>query len=336
MARRIILLSLFLALGAGGAGYWWLHRNLESTDNAYVRADILPVMSRIQGQVVAIAVQDHQQVRAGDLLLVLDDGDQKLALAQAKAKLAGAEAELAHLASRRQAKQAQLKVAEAALAAADAERQRSGQQLSRLTNLAGKQYVAKDDLDAAELAYSAAQARYHQAQANLGAQQAELAVLDDEAPRLQAAVAQARAGLEQAQLNLGYTRIHASRDGTLASRQVQLGQAVAPGQRLMSLVAEQLWVDANFKETQVAAMAPGQTVEIRADALPGHSFAAKVTDLAGATGSEFALLPPQNATGNFTKVVQRLPVRLAFEDGQDLSVLKPGMSVIATIHTGAQ
>lgn len=333
MSKRFIFLVLLVLVAVAGGAWWWHLQGRESTDNAYVKADILPVMSRINGTVSKILVADNAQITKGQPLLQLDASDAKVAVSKATAELTKAQAVLAHLVDREQAQQALVSAAKASSKAAAAELQRAEQQYQRLAKLSSKQYVSKDDLDAAQLARDAAQARLAQAQAQHASQQAQLAVIEGEKPQLQAQVAAAQASVEQAKLNLSYTTLYASRAGEMTSRQVQLGQSVAPGARLMSLVTKPLWIDANFKETQVAKMAVGQAVNITADTLPGKVFKGHVQSFAGATGSEFALLPPQNATGNFTKVVQRLPVRIAFDQGQDLQPLRPGMSVVVTVFT---
>lgn len=333
MSKRIIFLLVVVALAAGGGAWWWLHQGQETTDNAYVKADIVPVMSRINGTVTQILVADNQKVTAGTPLIQLDPRDYQVALAEAKADLAEQQSVLDHLVDRQNAQQTLVESAQASFDAANAELKRAQQQVDRLSRLSGKQYVSQDDLDAAELNRDAAKARLAQAKAQIASEQAQLQVILGEQPQLQATVDAAKAKVEDAELQLSYTTITAPRDGFVTSRQVQLGQTASPGARLMSLVTPKIWVEANYKETQVAGMKIGQQVDIVADAKSGVTFKAHVESFAGATGSEFALLPPENATGNFTKVVQRLPVRLAFDNGQDLSVMRPGMSVLATVHT---
>ncbi|WKE65503.1 HlyD family secretion protein [Gallaecimonas kandeliae] len=333
MSRRILFLLVLVVLGIGAGAWWWLHKGQETTDNAYVKADIVPIMSRINGTVTAILVEDNQQVKAGTPLLRLDPSDYQVALTQAQAAQAQQQAVLDHLVDRQQAQQTMVQSAKASRDAADAELKRAEQQASRLSRLSGKQYVSADDLDAAKLARDATKARLAQAQSQIATEEAQLAVILGEKPQLEALLAAAKAKVEEAKLQLSYTTIVAPRDGMVTSRQVQLGQSAAPGARLLSLVTPHIWVEANYKETQVADMKVGQPVDVEADALSGVKFKGHVESFAGATGSEFALLPPQNATGNFTKVVQRLPVRIAFDAGQDLSVMRPGMSVLARVHT---
>ncbi len=329
---RILIVLAVVALAAGV--WWWMHQGREETDNAYIKADIVPVMSRVSGSVQDIAVAENQAVTKGELLIQLDPAPFQAQVDQAAALLAQASANLAHLDERVEAQKALVEAATASVAAAKADWQRTGQQLDRLKQLQGKQYVAQDDLDAAELNRTASLARLNQARAQLASQEANLISLQGEQPQLQAAVDKAAADLKSAELSLQYTSLLAARDGVVTSQQVQLGQMVSPQLRLFSLVTQPVWIYANFKETQVADIRVGQSVEIHVDALDGKVFKGKVDSFFAATGSEFALIPPQNATGNFTKVTQRLPVKIVFDDGQDLSLIRAGMSVIVTVITG--
>lgn len=333
MSKQQKLSALLVILLLAGGYWWWWHQGREDTDNAYVKADIVPVMSRIQGTVTATPAPANRLVAEGDVLLQLDPALYQAKLAEAEAVQAEAEARLVHLADRENAQQSQIVAARASVAAADAEWRRTVQQADRLLQLMGKQYVSQDDLDAAELNKAAAQARLNQAKAQLAAQQANLVTLSGEKPQLAADVAKAAAAVQRAQLELDYTTIRAPRAGIVTSRQVQVGQSVEPGIRLLSLVTEPIWVYANFKETQVADMAVGQAVDIHVDALGGKVLKGHIDSFFAATGSEFALLPPQNATGNFTKVIQRLPVKILFDDDQDLSAVRPGMSLEVTVFT---
>ncbi|MAD45325.1 MAG: hemolysin D [Oceanospirillaceae bacterium] len=333
MPKKVRVLIVLAVVAIAGGVWWWMHQGLEETDNAYVKADILPVMSRVQGSVLNIAVTENQAVSAGDLLVQLDPAPYQARVAQAQALLDQARANLNHLSEREEAQKALVTAAEASVAAARADWQRTGQQLDRLKQLRGKQYVSQDDIDAAELNRDASRARLNQARAQLASQKANLVSMQGEKPQLSAAVDKAAADLTSAELNLAYTGLRAARDGVVTSQQVQLGQMVSPELRLFSLVTQPLWVYANFKETQVADIRAGQAVDIEIDALPDTVFKGKVDSFFAATGSEFALIPPQNATGNFTKVTQRLPVKIVFEEGQDLSQIRAGMSVIATVFT---
>ncbi|WP_430461748.1 HlyD family secretion protein [Thalassolituus sp. LLYu03] len=328
--KLIAVLSLVVV----GGGIWWLwHQGREDTDNAYVKADILPVMSRVAGTLLATPAPANRLVQQGDVLLELDPAVYQTRLGEARAVRAQAEASLNHLSDRENAQKAQVSAAQASVAAADAEWRRTVQQTDRLLQLQGKQYVAQDDLDAAELNKAAAAARLNQAKAQQSAQQANLVTIAGERPLMEAALAQAKAAEARAELELSYTQIRAPRAGVATSRQVQVGQSVEPGIRLMSLVTEPVWIYANYKETQVAVMKAGDEAEISVDAIKGKTFKGHVDSFFAATGSEFALLPPQNATGNFTKVIQRVPVKILFDEGQDLTGIRPGMSLEVTVFT---
>ena len=333
MTKQHKLIAVLSLVVIGGGIWWWWHQGREDTDNAYVKADILPVMSRVAGTLLATPAPANRWVEKDDVLLELDPAVYETRLAEARALRAQAEANLAHLSDREEAQKAQVTAAQASVEAADAEWRRTVQQDNRLQQLKSQQYVSQDDLDAAEVNKDAAQARLNQAKAQLRAQQANLVTIAGERPVLAAALEQAKAAEGRAELELSYTQIRAPRAGFATNRQVQVGQSVEPGIRLMSLVTEPVWIYANFKETQVAAMAVGNKADIKVDAIDGTTFKGHVDSFFAATGSEFALLPPQNATGNFTKVIQRVPVKILFDDGQDLSGVRAGMSLEVTVFT---
>lgn len=333
MTKQHKLIAVLSLVVIGGGIWWWLHQGREDTDNAYVKADILPVMSRVAGTLIDTPAPANRWVEKDEVLLELDPALYETRLAEARALRAQAEANLAHLSDREEAQKAQVTAAQASVAAADAEWRRTVQQDNRLQQLKSQQYVSQDDLDAAEVNKDAAQARLNQAKAQLRAQQANLVTIAGERPVLAAALEQAKAAEGRAQLELDYTHIRAPRAGFATNRQVQVGQSVEPGIRLMSLVTEPVWIYANYKETQVAAMTVGDKAEIHVDAIDGVTFTGHVDSFFAATGSEFALLPPQNATGNFTKVIQRVPVKILFDDGQDLSGVRAGMSLEVTVFT---
>ncbi|HYU90967.1 MAG TPA: HlyD family secretion protein, partial [Gemmatimonadales bacterium] len=284
-----------------------------STDNAQVDGHIVPILPKVGGYVLEVRTDENRSVKAGDTLVVLDDRDYKARLGQAEADLAVA---LAGVSNRARVGQAEAQVAQAQ---ANAEKARAD--LERIKPLAEKDIVPKQALDAAEAAARAADA-------GLAAAQAALLGAD-------ARVAAARAARDQAALNLSYTRITAPAEGVVSKKSVELGQLVQPGQPLMSLVPlSDVWITANLKETQTANVTPGDPVDFTVDAYGGRHFKGHVESLAPATGARFSLLPPDNATGNFTKVVQRIPVRIRL-DGQNDPVrpLRPGMSVAVTITT---
>jgi membrane fusion protein (multidrug efflux system) len=314
--RRIITLAglgvLLLGLAGLGAKKFIWSRSHVSTDDAQVDGDILPILPKVGGFVASVRVQDNQPVRAGDTLIVIDDRDFRARLQQAEANLAIA---LANAGSDRRTGQA-----DAAVQQADARASKAHADLDRLTPLAARGIVSSQQLDAA-------QAAARSADAALAAARAALRGAD-------AHVAAARAQREQAALELSYTRILAPSAGIVSKKDVEVGQLVQPGQPLMSVVPVQdVWITANLKETQVQDVRPGEPVAFSVDAYPGRQFRGHVESLAAATGARFSLLPPDNATGNFTKVVQRLPVRIAPGEDDPEHPLRPGMSVVVTIRT---
>ena len=316
----------------------------ESTDNAQVDGHIVPVLAKVGGYVTTVLVQDNDSVRRGQTLVRIDDSEYRMRVTQAEADLAAAQstaggrlftgqsqAALATATGNRSAADAQIQ-------AALANQQKANSDLARMRDLVAKQIVSAQQLDAAQAAAAAAaadvEALQRQASAAGGAvQNAQAGV------RLAQAKVQAQqAALDNAKLQLSYTDVTAPETGTISKKQVEVGQLVQPGQTMMSIVADTgTWVTANFKETQLNKMHVGQPVTIEIDAYPGQVVEGKVQSLSGATGARFALLPPDNATGNFTKVVQRLPVRIAITKGLGPTrPLRPGMSVVAHVETKSQ
>jgi membrane fusion protein (multidrug efflux system) len=305
--------AALLGLLGFGAKRWWFARSHVSTDNAQVEGHIIPILPKVGGFVAEVRVRENQAVRAGDTLVVLDDRDFRARLAQTEADLA---ALLATVSSRTRVGQA-----EAAVAQAQANALKARADLARLEPLAAQDIVSKQQLDAVRAAAVAADAQ-------LAAAQAALVGAD-------ARVAASRAARDQAALQLSYTRIVAPSNGVVSKKSVEVGQLVQPGQPLMTVVPlDDIWVVANLKETETADVTPGDPAEITVDAYRGRVFRGHVESLAPATGAKFSLLPPDNATGNFTKVVQRIPVRIRLDAPNDsVQPLRPGMSVVATIQT---
>ena len=314
--RKVVfaLLGLaLLALIAGGVRKLIWARSHVSTDNAQVDGHILPILPKVGGFVTAVRVQENQAVTAGDTLVVLDDRDYRVRLQQAEADLAIA---LATVSSRQRVGQA-----DAAVRQAEANAQKAHADLDRVTPLASQGIVSRQQLDATQTAVRSADAA-------LAAAQAALLGAD-------ARVASARAARDQAALQLSYTRIVAAQGGIVSKKTVELGQLVQPGQPLVSVVPlEDVWLTANLKETEIANVTPGDSAEFTVDAYPGIQFRGHVESVSPATGARFSLLPPDNATGNFTKVVQRVPVRIRPDGPLDSAhPLRPGMSVDVTITT---
>ena len=313
--RRIFIIMgvVLLGLVAVGIRRWIYSLSHVSTDNAQVDGHIIPILPKVGGYVVEVRTDENRQVKAGDTLVVLDDRDYRARLAQAEADLAVA---LAGVSNRVRVGQAEAQVAQM-----QANAEKAHADLERIKPLAEKDIVPKQALDAAEAASRAADAA-------LAAAQAALLGAD-------ARVAAARAARDQAALNLSYTRLTAPSEGVVSRKSVELGQLVQPGQPLMSEVPlGDVWVTANLKETQTANVTPGDAVDFTVDAYPGRHVKGHVESLSPATGAKFSLLPPDNATGNFTKVVQRIPVRIRPDTKNDSAhPLRPGMSVVVTITT---
>ncbi|ACL62210.1 HlyD family secretion protein [Methylobacterium nodulans] len=334
--RRLIPLAALAALlGAGLYGrYWWeTGRFLETTDDAYVGGDVTVIASKVPGFVAAVAVGDNQRIRAGDLLLRIDDRDYRAALARAEAAVAGQDAALANLEATRALQRAVIAQARADLAASEAEAARTAFDLTRYRQLSANQYASEQRFQQAEADHKKAAAAVEKAHATLDAAERQLAVIDTQTRQVRAAREQARAEQDIARLNLGYTEVRAPVDGVVGNRSARTGSYATVGASLVSLVpADGLWVDANFKESQLARMRPGQRVSVVADVLPDETFSGHVESLAPATGAQFSILPPENATGNFTKIVQRVPVRIRLDgEGARLGKLRPGLSVTATV-----
>jgi len=338
LSRKRLLLSgaaLILAAGASWYGHdWWATgRFIESTDDAYVGGDITVIAPKVSGLIAEVAVTDNQAVHAGDLLVRLDDRDYRAALARAEAAIAGQQAGLANLDATSRLQAAMITEAQAGIAAADAEIARSRDDQIRYHQLSETAAASVQSFQKADATYKQAVAAGIRAHAALDAAQRQLEVIDTQKRQTAAALAGAVAERDAAQLNLGYTELRAPIDGIIGNRSAHLGAFAPIGAQLISLVpARGLWVDANFKESQLGRMRPGETAIITADVLPGEVFHGHVVSLAPATGAEFSVLPPENATGNFTKIVQRVPVRILLDgEASVLGRLRPGLSVTAGV-----
>ncbi len=330
--------SLIAAGVAGFGRYWWTTgRFIERTDDAYVGGNVTPLAPHVPGFVSQILVADNQYVKAGDLLVTLDDRDYQAKLARAKAAVQRQKATLDNLHAQYELQQSIIAQTEANLASTRAAAVFAGEEAARYHALAVSTYGSVQNDQKALAADQQAQAAVAAAEASLAAAKQKLAVLDTQIAETQADLAQAEADLNTAQLNLGYTEIRSPIDGYVGDRGAQIGAYVTTGTNLLSIVpAHGLWVDANFKEDQLAGMRAGLPATIVADVLPGHTFRGRVVSLAPATGAVFAVIPPENATGNFTKIVQRVPVRIAIADGDGtLGLLRPGLSVTASVDTRA-
>ena len=337
--KRLLLVGLALVIATGGTSfgrYWWTTgRFIEKTDDAYVGGNVTVLSPHVAGFVSQILVTDNQYVKAGDLLIRIDDRDYRAALAHADAEVQHAEAAIDNLRAQSDLQQSMIGQAEADLVAARAASVFAEQETARYRTLAVSTYGSVQNDQRAASAARQAVANVAAREATLAAAKQKLAVLDTEIGEAQATLAQAEADRDTARLNLGYTQIRAPIDGYVGDRGAQVGAYVTTGTNLLSVVpARGLWVDANFKEDQLAHMRRGQRVTIVADVVPGRTFEGHVESLAPATGAVFSVIPPENATGNFTKIVQRVPVRIALDDGSaTLGLLRAGLSVTATIDT---
>lgn len=338
------LTQIVIVLALLGTAYWWLAlRNHQSTDDAYVAGNVIPVSSQIAGNVRTVLVDEHQMVKAGDLLLSLDDNDARLALARAEADLAQAVRQTRQLISVSGKADAVVTQREADLSRAQAEVARSSGDLARREAAAKEQAIAQEDVQHARDAVTAAKAQLEAASAALGAareeQKASRALVLSDSAEKQPAVARAAAAVREAWLTLSRTEIRAPIAGQVARRSAQPGARVQPGSPLLAIAAlDSLWVDANFKEVQLQDLRIGQPVTVHADQYGDDvTYHGKVAGLAAGTGSVFSLLPAQNATGNWIKVVQRVPVRIALDPAElHQHPLQVGLSMTATIDTRSE
>ena len=309
-----------------------------STDNAYVRGQVTVLAPQVNGYVTEVLVHDYEHVKTGQPLVRIDTRSYAAALAQAQAQLASARAQLANSTQTQSQNQAGMQVREATLAAARAESERARAELQRVEDLAARGSVSLNERDKVRATARLAAANVEKAQADIAIGREGIKATTVNRGALEAAVQMAEAQVRQAQINLDNTTVHAPSDGQASEVSVRQGQYVAAGSQLLYVVPAQLWVVANFKETQTAQVRIGQPARFTVDGLDGAAFTGKVLEIAPATGSEFSVLKADNATGNFTKVVQRLPVKIAIDPDQPLAArLRPGMSVIAHVDTaGAQ
>lgn len=335
--RRYALIALAcVVVLAGGyylVGYITHGRFIETTDDAYVKADTAAIAARVAGYVAKVHVRDNQSVKTGDVLVSIDDADFKASVAQAKAVSAAKTAALASADARLQLGLKLIEAAEAQVESAVADQKRAAGDLDRAKDLRATGSGSSQRYDSALADSRKADAAVASAMAALAAEREQLVVAETSRALAIADIDAANAALELAQLNLDHTLIRAPFDGVVGARSVQNGQYVRAGAQMMAVVQlSDVHVVANFKETQAGAMRRGQKVEIKVDAFPGVRLEGRIDSFSPATGSEFSLLPPENATGNFTKVVQRLPVKVVIDDEAGLAtLLRPGMSVLVSV-----
>jgi membrane fusion protein (multidrug efflux system) len=328
--RRKVLIAAVAALILLAATVFYYHVCIapyESTDDAFVDGYVTLISPRVPGQVTRLLVTDNQEVKKDDVLVEIDPRDYEASLAQAKADLAAAQSQSDQSQAQVKVSEARVAQAQAAVTAAEAEARRATDDLKRYESVESKA-VSESAIDLAQAQARSANANLEAARSQTNAAEAEVTLSEAGVETATAAVQQAEAKLQQAGLNLSYTKIIAPLDGRITARTVQPGNYVQPGQALLALVPKDVWVVANFKETQLTYMKPGQPVELSVDAYPNRKFKGKVDSLQAGTGARFSLLPPENAVGNYVKVVQRIPVKIVFDEEMPTNLdIAPGMSV---------
>jgi len=340
--RRLLLIGASLAALMGAShyawDYWTVGRFHVSTDDAYVQADNTTIAPKVSGYLGAVLVGDNEVVKVGQVLARIDDRDYKVALDQARADVAAAKATIAGRQAALDTQQSVIDSAKATVAVDQANETFAGQENKRYTDLATSGYGSVQNAQSAASRIAAARASVLRDAAALASAVKQVALLRAELAQAQAALAHDQAVQDQAELNLGYTTIVSPVDGVVGNRTLRVGQYVQAGTQLMSVVpSAAAYVVANYKETQLTDVRPGQAAEIEVDMFPGRTYRGHVDSIAPASGQTFALLPPDNATGNFTKVVQRIPVKITLDSrSPGVTDLRPGMSVTPSIDTKAQ
>ncbi|OPY99459.1 hemolysin D [Bradyrhizobium sacchari] len=335
--------ALVLALLAGtatmayyGQDYWTHGRYLETTDDAYVKADSTIIAPKVSGYIARVLVGDNEKVKAGKPLAKIDDRDFKAALEQARADVAAGEASVRNIDAQLELQQPVIEQSTADVAAADANLKFAQEERARYDELMKSGSGTIQRAQQTDAALRASNAQLQHAKSGLVAAQRKVDVLTTQRAQATAQLERARAVAQQAALNLSYTEITAPVDGTVGARSLRVGQYVQAGTQLMAVVPlDAVYVVANFKETQLTHVRPGQPVELHVDSFRNQTLRGHVDSLSPASGLEFALLPPDNATGNFTKIVQRVPVKIVLDDYSLSGLLRPGMSAVPTVDTKA-
>ena len=337
LKRRLLIFLLLVLLIAGGffAHWFFKGRFYESTDNAYVQGEITRVSSQLSARIDDVLVQDNQHVEKGQLLITLERDDFQLAVDRANAALATRQAERLQAQSKLTQQASLIAASDAQVASSQASLGRSQIDLSRAQALRKPGYVSEERVTTLSADNHIARSQVSKAQADAQSQRQQVDSLTAEIKRLDAMIANARTDLAQAELNLTRSEIHAPISGLIGQRAARNGQFVQAGAYLLSIVPDQdIWIQANFKETQIGHMQPGQKAELIFDAYGHTPIQARVDSLFAASGAQFSLLPPDNATGNFTKVIQRVPVKIRLpENIPELERIRPGMSVVATVDS---
>jgi membrane fusion protein, multidrug efflux system len=335
-AALTLLLAVVVALVGGVGWYWWTDwRFHQSTDDAYVQSDITVISPKVEGYLKEVRVAENQPVRVGEVLFVVDDRDFAAKVAQAEAAVATEEASVLTYDSRMDLQRSVIAQSKAEIVSAEADKVRADRDYQRYAQLAATDFASRQRLELAEADDRKAAAALSQKQAALAAARDQLNVLRAQRDEEKAKRQQMRANLQVARNDLDSTVIRAPVAGIVGNRAGQVGEYVKPGTQLLSLVPlPDVYITANFKETQLTHMRPGQVAEISVDAYPDHPLQGHIESFAPASGAQFSLLPPNNATGNFTKIVQRVPVRIAVPaNGPLAQLLRPGLSVTVSIDT---
>ena len=336
--KRVLLVVGVIAIAALGVGgrMWYRSANFVETENAYVTGHVHPMSSRIPGVVTKVMFDDNQIVKAGDVLAELDPADQRVKVDQIQAQIASVQQQIIQADASVEQARAQASAAGAQVAQAQANLVRANQDATRFGQLYNTQMkaVSKAELDAATAARASATADVTARRDNASAAKAQIAAAASARDVLKAQVKVLQAQLKDAEQQLGYNQIVAPVSGRIGKKNVEVGTRIQPGQQLAAIVQDDVWVTANFKETQLAGLQVGQAVKVEVDALPDHELIGRVDSFSPASGNQFALLPADNATGNFTKIVQRVPVKITFKP-EDLKKysgrLAPGMSTVVEI-----
>ncbi len=334
---RFFTYSIFVVLlsGAGWEVFSWLHerQHYESTDNAYLKSNSVLISSRVEGYITQLNIEDNQLVKKGDVLAVIDDRDYQAKLMQAQARVIEAQAYSDFLRANKNTQQSSIHNADAAVLAIEAKKRQINQDVARFSALIEKGSAPRQTLDKLESEAQQTSAELRGSQAAVEVQQKQLTSFDSNIAQALARIKQAQAQLDLAQLDVEYTHILAPADGVIGHRGIQLGQLARKDMNLAHLIIQNpIWIEANFKETQLTHMKIGQPVKIYVDAYPDTILTGKVDSFSPASGSEFSLLPPENATGNFTKIVRRVPVKIVFDESVDTSLLKSGLSATVKVQ----
>ncbi|HYV64811.1 MAG TPA: HlyD family secretion protein [Myxococcales bacterium] len=335
ITAAILALAALVVLAIAGRWNGWIgSRSRQTTDDAYLRSDVTPLSTKSAGIVELVATSDYQRVKAGDVLVQLRDDDFRAQVELAEANVSAARAALENLRKQKELQQSRIALARANLEATGADLEMARLDRIRAESLVKEEATTHQTMEHAVADHLRQQAMLIGRQADIQTQLKQVAVLDAQEAQLKADLRAKEAALKVARVNLDYTRIVAPTDGVLGERKVRPGQLVSAGTQVVSLVGNDVWVIANFKETQLARVQVGDRAEVRVDGVPGVVWTGVVDTISPGTGAQFSLLPPDNATGNFTKIAQRVPVKIVFDPGQrEADRLRSGMSAVATILT---